>query len=115
MSRDEVKMIFKHPLLSVYKDKRDVFNDALLTKYKDADAFAFYVQVVMDSLRQPLMTYRPMKRMLRAVPLTIMLDNFSKLPKNILIMGPKNLTLAFARGAKDQYVTAVTSKCYQWC
>jgi hypothetical protein len=109
-------MIFVHPDDSVYPDERDVFNDhALSSSYKDADTFAFYVQSLLDTLRQPMMTYRPMKRMLRAVPISIMLDNFSKVSKNIFIMGPKTLTLAFARGAEDRYVTAVTSKQFHWC
>ena len=65
-----------------------------------ASAFAGYVQSVFDTYREPLLKFRDVKRLIRAVPLQVLLNNFTRVDKNILVIGMRNLTLAFTHGSK---------------
>ena len=52
--------------------------------------------------------------MLHHIPTTHLLQQLSKLSKNICIVGDKRLTIAYARHVLPAYTTSYTSSCYKW-
>ena len=52
--------------------------------------------------------------MLLPIPTSQLIDNFSKLGKNICIVGDKRITIAYASHQLSAYTTSITSKCFKW-
>jgi hypothetical protein len=114
MSRDEIKFIFRPKDKSKF-DGLDVFDHQTLTEEDEAFKFMCYVETTLDTLRDPITQHEPMQMLLKATPLSILLDNFSRIPKNILILGADAMTLAFAKQETMGFTTAVTSNKFEYC
>ena len=114
LTRDEVKFHFTNQPEDALNTKNNVFDYSMLRNTSVASQFAAMFNKVFTWFKTPLVTSNRMCDQIRAIPTVNLLDSFSKLPRNVLVVGPKNLTLAYSKQSLRSYTTATTSRVFQW-
>lgn len=69
----------------------------------------------LTTIRNPMLSTSFVQQTVFQIPTNELLQRFIKLQTNIVVIGEKFMTIAYARAKDLKYVSAVRTRNYKWC